>query len=396
MPEAQRHYEVVVLGATGFTGGLVAEALARRHGACGLRWAIAGRSHDKLERVRERLVAIDPACHDVGLIVADVEQPATLVEMAEQTAVVASTVGPFARYGEPVVEACVAAGADYADITGEPAFVGRVIGRFDHAARDAGLRAVCCCGFDSVPHDLGAWLAVGALGADEPIRLKGYVTGHGELSGGTWHSAVEAMGRWRTERADRRPLVRSPKVAVGRRVTGLPQRIHRARELGAWATPLPTIDPLIVLRSARLCAEYGPDFSYGHFVPVRSPVRLATGLLGVGTVATLAQLGPTRRLLLRLKAPGRGPDEAQRAKGRFRVRMQGRKKSGASVEVEVRGGDPGYGETANMLAESALCLARDRLPARFGVLTPAAAMGDALVARLRAVGMTFEVRSSAS
>lgn len=382
-----RDLDLVLLGATGFTGGLTAEDLTAQLAQRDLRWAIAGRDRGKLDRVVERLRAIDPDGAPDETIVVDVSDAAGLREMAGRTRVVATTVGPYARYGVPVVTACIAGGADYVDITGEPAFVNGLLRDHDAAARDAGVRIVNCCGFDSIPHDLGAQLAVEQLPADEPIHLAGYVSAGGRPSGGTLRSAIEAM-------ADRSSL-RGPRLRPtgDRRVAASARRITRVPQIDGWAVPLPTIDPQVVLRSAAALDEYGPDFRYGHFARVPN-LPVAVGLMGgVGAVAAVAQVELGRSFLSRLAPePGEGPDEETRAKGWFRVTFLGASPS-ASTRVEVRGGDPGYGETSKMLAESARCLVedRDRLPDRAGVLTTAAAFGPVLRARLQARGMTFEV-----
>lgn len=399
---ARDQYDVVAFGATGFTGGLVARYLARRAAGEGIRWAIAGRDPAKLEAVAESVVAAsgDPDTVLPGIVVADVGDRASLDVMARRARVVLSTVGPFDAYGEPVVEAAIAAGADYVDITGEPAFVTRMIDRHDAAARDRGVRIVHCCGFDSVPHDLGALLAVRALAPlDAPVRLEGFVYGLGEISGGTWHSAVHAMAGYRREARRRREGRRA--ADGGDRDPGRPRHgrggVRFEPAVQAWVAPLPTIDPEVVLHSARLMREtYGEGFRYGHFVRVGSLAKLGIGATAVGGMFALAQLPPTRALLLRWKKPGDGPSEETRARSRFHVALVGRS-GDRTVRVDVRGGDPGYGETAKMVAESALTLAVDRPRAtarRCGVITPASACGTALVERLRAAGMEFEVASS--
>ena len=191
-----RTYDIVAFGATGFTGKLVAQYLAASEES--FRWAIAGRSADKLAAVKDELGLSD----EVGVIEADSGDPASLAAMAEQTRVVLTTVGPFQKYGEPVVAACVASGTDYVDITGEPEFVNDLIRRHDEPARDAGVHIVNCCGFDSIPHDLGAYMMVQELhklSNGSPVRLEGFVSASGKFSGGTWQSAVNAMGRARQQ-----------------------------------------------------------------------------------------------------------------------------------------------------------------------------------------------------
>src|SRR5690606_10442726 len=180
-----------------------------------------------------------------------------------------------------------------------------------------------------------------------------------------------------------------------RRVRGVRPAVHYEKEIGAWACPLPTIDPQVVLRSARLLDEYGPDFTYGHYVRVKRLPTLVAGVAAVGTLFALAQLPPTRSLLLKVKDRGEGPSEEQRARSWFRVTFLARA-GGRTLLTEVAGGDPGYTETSKMLAESALCLAleRERTPELTGVITPAAAMGRPLIERLERAGITFRVLRS--
>jgi short subunit dehydrogenase-like uncharacterized protein len=385
----ERQYDVVVLGATGFTGALTAEYLARK--APGeTRGALAGRNEAKLEKVRERLTELNAACATLPLLHADTNDPESLRKLAESTKVLITTVGPYIHYGEPVVAACAAAGTDYVDLTGEPEFVDRMWLRYNDQAVQTGARIVHSCGFDSIPYDLGALFTVEHLPDGEPIRLSGFVRAGGMPSGGTFHSAIHIMGRLRHGAAVARERRARESGPAGRRVRGVAGRPHYDADAGGWVVPFPTIDPQTVLRSARTLDRYGPDFTYSHYLVSK---RLATlmGLgAGAGAVVALAQLPPTRNLLLKLKDPGEGPSEEQRAKSWFRVRMVGAS-NGTRVVTEVKGGDPGYGETSKMLGESALCLAHDSLPERAGQITPAVAMGGHLIERLQAAGIEFRV-----
>jgi short subunit dehydrogenase-like uncharacterized protein len=387
MPD--REYDIVVFGATGFTGALTAEYLAHRAPAT-TRWALAGRNRDKLEAVRRRLAQISPASAQLPLVTADIGDASSMRALAESTRVVITTVGPYIKYGEPLVAACAAAGTSYVDLTGEPEFVDLMWLRYHEQAQQTGARLIHSCGFDSIPYDLGALFAVQQLPEGAPIKLEGFVRAGGTFSGGTYHSALHIMGRLRqgmkvaAERKQREPRL------DGRRVRGVQGKPHRDDEAGGWVAPFPTIDPQTVLRSARALERYGPDFSYSHYVVVKQlPVLVGMGV-GAGAVVALAQLKPTRDLLLKLKDPGEGPTPEQRQKAWFKVKMVG-EGGGKRVVAEVTGGDPGYGETSKMLAESALCLAHDDLPDRAGQLTPAVAMGEALIKRLQAAGIRFEV-----
>ncbi len=384
-----RDFDIVIFGATGFTGALTAEYLSA-HAPAGLRWALAGRSPDKLERVRNRLAAIDPALVDLELLHADVSDAASLADVAARARVVITTVGPYLTYGEPLVAACAEAGTDYVDLTGEPEFVDRMYVAHHATAERTGARIVHACGFDSIPHDLGAMYTVQQLGATGPVNVRGVVRASGMFSGGTFHSAMTAMSRARQMKqasAERRRLEKSPEGRSSRAVSGKP---HRDKVLGFWLLPMPTIDPFVVARSGAALPAYGSKFRYSHFAGTKTLRYAAGGAAGVGAIALSAQVKPLRNLLLGRIKQGEGPDERRREKSWFTVDFVG-EGDGRTVRTRVSGGDPGYGETSKMLAESALSLAFDDNPATAGQVTTAQAMGDHLLDRLRSAGMVFEV-----
>jgi saccharopine dehydrogenase (NAD+, L-glutamate forming) len=343
----------------------------------------------------EHLASLGPAGRDVTAVTVDISDVRAVRALADSTAVVASTVGPFEQYGEPLVGACADTGTDYLDITGEPEFVDRMWLRHHARAESTGARLVHCCGFDSVPHDLGAWFTVHQLPADEPLSVRGYVRGHGGLSTGTYHSAVRALSRLRQSSAvaASRRRTEPPSVAAHRRVRALSQRPHRSPDGRGWALPLPTIDPVVVRRSARAMTRYGPDFGYGHYAVVPSAVTAVAAPVALGAVTAVAQVPQGRDALLRLRSAGAGPSAQKRARSWFSVRFVG-SGGGRRVVTEVRGGDPGYGGTATMLAEAALCLALDDTPSTAGQVTTAQAMGDRLLSRLQTAGITFTTESS--
>jgi short subunit dehydrogenase-like uncharacterized protein len=393
---ADRPYDIVVFGATGFTGGLTAEYLARhttttRHDAP-TRWALAGRNRAKLERTRAHLATIEPAAANLDLIEADIGDPDAMGRVAGCAKVVITTVGPYIRYGEPLVAACAEAGTDYVDLCGEPEFVDRMWLKYHARASETGARLVHSCGFDSIPHDLGVQYVVERLPEGVPITVEGFVRTNGTFSGGTYHSTVEIVSRLRQgKRAadERRRLEPRP---PGRIVKGLSRPPHVDETGGGWVVAPPLIDPLIVLRSARALDRYGPEFRYAHYIVVKRLPTLAVLGVGAATLITLAQVKPTRDLLLKYMDQGDGPSEAKRARSWFNVRFKG-EGGGRRVIVEVSGGDPGYSETSKMLAEAALCLAHDQLPETAGQLTPAVAMGQALRNRLIDAEIRFETVS---
>ncbi|WP_367124660.1 trans-acting enoyl reductase family protein [Streptomyces phytohabitans] len=394
--EAARHprYDVVLFGATGFTGRLTARYLDR-HAPPGCQWALAGRDRTKLAAVRDELAALRPPDAtepELPLLHADVDDPASLHRIAADAKVVISTVGPYLRYGEPLVAACAENGTDYVDLSGEPEFVDAMYLRHHETARRTGARLLHACGFDSVPYDLGVLYTVRQLPAGVPLHVDGYVRTDAAFSGGTFASALGAMSRgpqMLKAARDRRRAEGPPDP--DRRVSTPPGGLRHTALLDAWGVPMPTIDPRIVGRSAAALDRYGPDFRYRQFAAMGTlPVALGA-VAGAAGLLALAQVPPARRWLSARTPPGEGPSEERRARSTFSVRFLG-VGGGQRVATEVAGGDPGYDETAKILAESALCLAFDPdLPPTSGQTTTAAAMGDALTRRLVRAGLTFRV-----
>ena len=387
MPD--REFDVVLFGATGFTGRLTAEYLAR-HAPDGLRWGLAGRNQAKLEGVRDELATVDDALGDLPLLSADVTDDVSLKDVANRSRVVITTVGPYLHYGDPLVAACAEAGTDYVDLTGESEFVDKAYVAHHATAQQTGARIVHACGFDSVPHDLGAYFTVQHLADDVPITLRGAVRAGAMVSGGTFHTAMNGFSRIRQSRAAyaaRRQVEPRPEGRSSRAVAGKP---HRDHVLGRWLVPLPTIDPMIVARTGAALAAYGPEFRYSHYAGTKTLRYAAGGAIGAAAMFLTAQVPPLRRLALDRVKQGDGPDERRRAKSWFSVDFVA-EGDGRTLHTRVSGGDPGYDETAKMLAEAALCLAFDDNPTTAGQVTTAQAMGDALLARLQAAGLRFEV-----
>jgi len=385
---AVREHDLVLFGATGFTGALTAEYLARNAPA-DCRWALAGRNQGKLEQLRDRLSQVNPKARDLPLLIADVTDAASLAKVAAATKVVITTVGPYLHHGEPLVAACAEAGTDYVDLTGEPEFVDRMYLAHHGRATETGARIVHACGFDSIPYDLGVYYTARQLGSDQPLTVDAVLRVNASFSGGTFASALNAFSRplpMARAAKDRRAV--EPRGGGVHLPLGAP---HYHRPAGVWAVPLPTLDPQVVGRSAA-ALHYAPDFTYREFLGVRKlPTALAVGAGAAGLIGA-AQVPPLRKWLAGKNKPGEGPSEQRRAKSRFSVTFYA-KTPDTRVVTEVSGGDPGYDETAKMLSEAALCLAFDDLPRTAGQVTTATAMGGALIDRLVAAGITFRTRS---
>ncbi|MEN4451008.1 saccharopine dehydrogenase NADP-binding domain-containing protein [Mycobacterium sp. SM3041] len=410
---AQREFDLVLYGATGFVGRLTAEYLAKAGGSA--RIALAGRSADKVRAVQESL---GEAAQNWPIIEADAGSPASLLAMAARTQVVITTVGPYTRYGLPLVAACVEAGTDYTDLTGETPFIRASAEQFHRQAADAGVRIVHSCGFDSVPSDLTVYALYKRAKADGEGELtttnmvvQKFVGG---ASGGTLASILEARRTMSADAAVRNAMLDPYTLSTDRgaepdfgRQTDTPLRRGNqiAPELeGSWtgAFIMAAENSRIVRRSnALLDWAYGRKFRYAEQVSagpsVLAPVRAAVStaaLAGLSAVGSrYADTAPARFFERLLPKPGTGPSESALSKGQYRIETYTTTTTGARYRAVIaQQGDPSYIATAVLLGESSLALAldRDKLSDLRGVLTPAVALGDALMARLPAAGVTFE------
>jgi short subunit dehydrogenase-like uncharacterized protein len=403
-PMDPRPIDVLLYGASGFTGRLTVAEFAR-HAPAGLRWALAGRQRAKLEAARD---ASGGPNRPAEIVEADSSRPDTVEAAVSRSRVVLSTAGPFSVYGDAVVDACVKHRAHYVDITGETPWVADVIDRHHAQAAADGTRIIPFCGFDSVPSDIGTLLVV------EHLRERGTACGEvvsafrmrGGFNGGTLATAVQLFESGQMRRSGHPFLLDGAKSPRLSREEFLRQRDPRGaqwnEDLKRWLTPffMATVNTRVVRRSARLSAEagtpYGPHFGYHEFMAAKSRTQatvIAAGLAG----AAIALASPLRPLIKRrLPPPGTGPSEEVRRRGFFRLDLVGRGEDGRHVFGLVKDqGDPGNTVTVKILTEAALALAVDGAklpggPTRGGVLTPATGLGQVLVDRLRARGMTLQ------
>lgn len=408
---SERPYDLVLFGATGFTGRLVAEYLVEHAPLVSgrpLRWALAGRDARRLEAVRRELGA-----PSLPVLTADATDPNALGALAGKAHVVCTTVGPYARYGKWLVGACVENGTDYCDLTGEAQFVRAMIDAHHHRAEQTAARIVHCCGFDSIPSDLGV------LTLHEHFRAAGrrlsrakFLLGRtrGGASGGTIASMLDILDQAGHD-AEARRLFADPYSLMpdrlrdrgpdGRDAMG----VAYDDDVRQWTAPfvMAAINARIVRRTNALLGwSYGRDFRYEEVTGFPGDARglaMATGLTaGLAGFLALGTPAPTRRLLARaLPKPGEGPSKETRERGFFEIRIlgwgEGDRRPSAEALIEGRA-DPGYGETAKMLSETALELVdTHKTRTRGGVLTPASALGLPLVERLRRAGMRFDVAS---
>jgi short subunit dehydrogenase-like uncharacterized protein len=402
-----REFDVIVWGASGFTGRLVAEYLLQRYGVGdGLRWAIAGRNQPKLEGVRADLGAAE-----LPIIIAESNDDDSLSALVSRTRVICTTVGPYALYGSRLVAACAARGTHYCDLTGEVHWMRRMIDAHHEQARASGARIVHTCGFDSIPSDLGVLRVQREMMARHGVAAPAvhYRIGEfkGAVSGGSVASMLNMMAEAEVDpgvaELGKDPYALNPQGE--RRGLDGPERAlpEFDADFGVWTAPfvMAAINTRVVRRSnALLGYAYGREFRYDEAMlmprgwrgfPAAAAVSVGSGLLNVASDVTAL-----RNVLARLlPQPGEGPSAQTRRAGMFDIALLAKhpQDAGADIRLRVRGdSDPGYGSTAKMLGESAVCLAQDSLDSQAGVGTPAAAMGDALLTRLgNNAGVSFEL-----
>ena len=387
-----REYDVVVYGASGYTGRLVAEYMANQYGVGGpVRWAMAGRNADKLAAVRDEIGA--PA--DTPIVVADANDPDSLNAMVKSTKVVCTTVGPYQLYGEPLVAACVEHGTDYVDLCGEPAWMRQMIDAYEDKAKASGARIVFSCGFDSIPFDLGVFFAQETakekLGSPVP-RVKGRVRSmEGKFSGGTaasFHATMAAAAKnpqiiqWLRD-----PFSLTPGFKGADQPDGDSPKEDPA--VGGWVAPfiMASINTKNVHRSNMLLGHvYGEDFQYDEMMCT------GPGDQGKQVAEFVAKANPLGE---DPPKPGEGPTKEERDNGSYDVLFIGEAADGQKVMVSVSGSeDPGYGSTSKMIAESAVCLTDEAAGTPGGIYTTAPAMGKPLIDRLQKnAGLTFKVES---
>ncbi len=383
-------FDVIVYGATGYTGRLVAEYLHQTYGnGSDVNWAMAARSEDKLTAVRDEMGL--PG--DTPLVVANSDDPASLKAMAERAKCIITTVGPYALYGTPVIAACAEAGTDYVDLCGEPLWMVETIKDFSATAKESGARLVHSCGFDSIPTDLGVWYlqqeATKQHGGPAP-RVRGRVRSmNGTFSGGTAASLKETIANVFKDPSLKDVLLNPFALCEGTSGPKQP-RDHKPYEdevIGMWVAPfiMATINTKNLHRSNKLLGyPYGKDLEYDEMVVT------GAGEKGQSAAEYVAKTGMGKDAD---KQPGEGPTKEEREAGSFDIMFLGTYPDGKAVKVGVTGDmDPGYGCTSKMLAESALCLVKDRSDLGGGVYTPASAMAAPLRERLTAkAGMTIDV-----
>jgi short subunit dehydrogenase-like uncharacterized protein len=408
----KRDFDVVVWGASGFTGKLVAAYLYEQYGAgADLRWAIGGRDKMKLEKVRAGLGA---DAGEIPILVGNSTDADAMAEIAASTSVVCSTVGPFAKYGTELVAACVRGGTHYCDITGEVQWMRRMIDGYEEEAQESGARIVHACGFDSIPSDLGCFYVNRAMWERHGVPCREVKTRvrkmKGAFSGGTVASILNAVEEARQDPDARRTMGNPYGLNPAEAQAGPDGPDQRGPawddDVDSWTAPfvMAAINTRVVRRSNVLMDyAYGQDFRYSEATMTgRGPAgwtRATMMTAGLGAFFAAASVGPARNLLNRmvLPQPGEGPSREQREAGSFELIVVGKHPQDRVLDIRARvtgDRDPGYGATSRMIGESAVCLAKDgdRMQVEGGFWTPASCLGDFLLKRLRrSAGMRFEL-----
>lgn len=376
-----RNLDIILFGATGFTGQLIAQYLSVHAEKENVQWGIAGRDQSKLEKVKATLTGRMPE-----IILADVNNPDSMRLMTAQTSILMNAVGPFNWTGRKVVDACLQSGTHYLDITGEPSFVADMYNSFHSSAQGKGVCIVNCCGFDSIPADFAAWLTARKLPLNEPKSLRGFVRTNATFSGGTLTTAIHALYLESQKKSIKVKIKRHPNAPR------VPLKVHFNKDINAWAIPMPVVDPHIVKRSAhRLPGDYGEACSYGQFFVRSSFGKVVKTILPIAVAMVLVRFEFFRNWLFKKYQPGTGPDAARRADSKFEVVCLGESTT-ATARTVISGGDPGYNETAKMFSQAAFCLLSHLRgnTLKGGVLTPVEAFGMPLVERLREEGIVVE------
>ena len=403
----QREFDVVVLGASGFTGRLVVEYLLSTYGLDGdLKWAIAGRNQSKLEDIRSSYLARRQQS-TLPIIIADSDDPQSLRQLSGRTRVLCTTVGPYALYGTSVVAACVETGTHYCDLTGEVHWMAKVISRYQSAAEESGARIVHTCGFDSVPFDLGTWYLQNAMIKKHKVPASAIKTRIGRFSGAASGGTIASMLNMMVEAGEDPSIISIMKDPYALNPEGSPSGPDGPDQSTAqfdpdfdqWTSPfmMAVVNTRVVRRSnALLGFPWGQSFSYGEATLCKSRyAALGAAISSWAGILTMA-MGPTRKLAQRfLPKPGEGPSQRVREAGFYEIFFHGVHPSDKSrdMRLKVTGDmDPGYGSTSKMLAEAAVCLAKDDIQVNGGFWTPASAMNEQLIARLiNNAGLTFEL-----
>ena len=367
-----KKYDIVVYGATGFTGQLVCEYLSSHDEIDKVNWAIAGRNIERLNLISEKYSNVD-------IIHASSDDPNSLDEMCVQAKLILTTVGPYDLYGEPLINSCINNKSHYVDLTGEPQFVHRMVDKYNNKAIEQNVAIVNCCGFESIPPDVGTYHSVKQL-KSKSIEVNYFLQTRGTISGGTWASFLNSI-------ISKQPIIKIRSTTKNKKKA---KKLYYNKDLGKWAMIFPVIDKQIVMRSSKSSSQYGENFNFNEYMLSKSYMRLIVLLLGIISVSFLAKFKIFRNWLISLRPSGSGPNKEQRENNWFKATIIAKGNS-KTITTIIKGKDPGYGETSKFISEMALCiiLDYDKLNSSSGFLTPVQCSKGLLIERLRKAGISI-------
>jgi len=372
-----KKYDLVVYGASGFTGQLICEYLSTHKDALDLNWAIAGRNAEKLETISEQFSKEEKK---IDILYGDSFDKPSLDNITSQSKLIITTVGPYDIYGEKLVASCIDNQTYYLDLTGEPHFVHKIKEKYAQKAYDSNVAVIHSCGFESIPPDIAVYSAINLL--NEPnADVSYFFESNGDISGGTWASFINSL-------SSPSPIGSKQSKSKSRK-----KKLFFHKEFKRWALFFPVIDKYIVQKTAKNFSQYGEDFSFSEYMLFKSWKKRTFIMIGIFIVSIISKSKVIKKWLLSLKPSGSGPTKNQRAKNWFIAKVIAKGQKG-SVMTTIKGGDPGYGDTSKFISEMALCLLtqEDQLLENKGILTPVECTGDLLLDRLKGAGISIDTK----
>jgi len=365
----KKEYDIIVYGATGFTGQLICKYLSEHKDIKNIKWGISGRDESKLKEISNHFL--------VDYIKADSFDISSLNNLTSLTKLIISTVGPYSLYGKKLVESCINNHCHYLDLTGEPDFVHFVENNFTIKAKEEGVILMNCCGFESIPPDIGVYYTLKQL-KDKNPKINTFLKTKGKISGGTWASFLNSF-------SSKKPIIKQ-----GLNKSKKTKKIFYVKELKKWALIFPVIDKHIVKKSAKTL-NYGEDFSFNEYILFNSIFRIIGLIISISFIGLIAKIKFFRNYLKTFIPSGTGPTKKERLNHWFELKIFGNTKT-ENIVTTVSGGDPGYGETSKFISEMALCiiLNYNQLNSNKGVITPAECSGELMIKRLKDAGIKFE------
>ena len=364
-----KKYDMVIFGATGFTGKLICNYISKHKDAKNLNWSIAGRNKEKLEEISRE--------YSVDYLLADSFDDSSLNTMSQKAKLIITTVGPYSIYGENLVASCIKNDAHCLDLTGEPDFVKKIYTNYNELAKNSNSIIIHSCGFESIPSDLGAYITVKKINADD-IDLTYYLKTKGKISGGTWASFLNSISSGIGSSAEKLQSSKSQKI----------KKFFYSKEFKRWALIFPVIDKYIVIKSSKNIEGYGENLNFNLYTMQRSLFSIILLISGILTLSFLSKIKFIRKFLLSRIPSGTGPSKEERKKHWFQVTIIGKTES-KEVHTTISGGDPGYDETAKFISEMGLCILTQTndLLQKNGILTPVECTGDLMIDRLKNAGI---------